>query len=278
MPAYARSSGSSRGLNQIIGPTGMTLMLIIAIISTCSCRESADITPATSNQNASSVVQAAAPKLPAAPCDNPYYPPASSAVLNYKITNRGTTLPSLTYSERRGNLTLGSFTDHREFSDGIKTDAQWSCTPDGLVSSEYAIPAVVRLTSAYKFDSVRAAHPAIPVADKWAPGYEWTTTYQVSGSQIEGGSQSQGKVSGTIEVKSQIVSSEKVTVPAGSYDCWLVDSTIRAPLKIEASSGAFRPALMSIRVSAWYAKGVGLVRAAYSGDIGTGQEELTSIK
>src|SRR5262249_42145951 len=252
MLTHTSPSGSSRGLNRVIGPLGVTLVLIVAVIGTYSCRESADGTLSASNQNSSSSVQAAAPKGPAASCDNPYYPSESAAVLNYKITNRGTTLPSLTYTERRSNSIFGSFTDHREFSDGLKTDAQWSCTPDGLVSSEYAIPAVIRLNTAYKFDSVRAARPAIPVADKWIPGYEWTTLYQVSGSQIEGGPQSVGKVSGTIEVKSQIMSSEKVTVPAGSYDCLLVDSTVRAPLRIEASSGAFRPALMSIRISAWY--------------------------
>jgi hypothetical protein len=183
----------------------------------------------------------------------------------------------LTYSEQQNKVAFGSFSDHRDFSDGVKTDTEWSCTADGLVSAHYSTAAVERLNTAYKFDSIRASRAAIPAADKWAPGYEWTTTYQVTGTQAAAGSQSSEKVAGTIEVQSQIVSGEKVTVPAGSYDCLLVDSNIRANLRIEASTGASRPALQSVKVSAWYAKGVGLVRAAFSGDIGTGQEELTSI-
>jgi hypothetical protein len=99
----------------------------------------------------------------------------------------------------------------------------------------------------------------------------------VAGTENPTGSQTPGKVNGTIEVKSQIVSSEKVTVPAGSYDCFLVDQTIRESLRIEGAQHSSRPSLASIRVSTWYAKGVGMVRAAFSGDIGTGIEELTSI-
>jgi len=99
----------------------------------------------------------------------------------------------------------------------------------------------------------------------------------VAGTQKSGGSQSPEKFSGTIEVKSQIVSAEKTTVPAGSYDCLLVDSTIRDSLKIEAASGTLRPVLVSVRVSAWYAKGVGLVRASFTGDTGSGRQELMSI-
>ncbi len=166
MPMHACLPGVNRGLSRRIGPIGVAFVLAIAIIGTWSCRDSAVGTPAASNQNGASTNQPDAPRGPAAPCDNPYYPTEGASILNYKITNRGTALPSLTYSEQRSNLALGSFTDHREFSDGLKTDARWSCTPDGLVSSEYTIPAVVRLNSAFKFDSIRAARPAIPAADK----------------------------------------------------------------------------------------------------------------
>src|SRR5260370_24982862 len=123
---------------------------------------------------------------------------------------------------------------------------------DGLVASEFSIPVVIRLSTAYKFDSIRASGPAIPAADKWAPGYQWPTSYDVSGAENALASQSPGKVNGTIEVKSEIRPAEKVTVAAGSYDCLLVDSTIRESLRIDASEGASRPALLSIRVSAWY--------------------------
>jgi hypothetical protein len=249
---------------------------VLAIIATYSCQGSGGDKPGSSNKNAGSTERAPAPAGPAAACDNLYYPSGTGIVRNYKMTSRGTSLPTVTYSEQNTSVAFGSFTERCEFSDGIRTDNQWSCTADGLFSSEFAIPSVMRLSTGYKFDSIRAAGPAIPAADKWAPGYEWTTTYQVTGAQV-GGTQSQAKVAGTVEVKSQILSAEKVMVPAGSYDCLLVDSTIRESLRIEASQGSSRPVLVSVKVSGWYAKGVGRVRAAFSGDIGTGSEELTSI-
>jgi hypothetical protein len=261
---------------RIMAPFGMALVILTAIIGSSSCR-SGDGTSGGSNQNAASANPPASPAGPPAACDNLFYPAETGAVRGYKVTAHGTTLPSLTYTEQKNKVIFGSFSDHRDFSDGVKTDTEWSCTADGLVSPQYSTPAVERLNTAYKFDSIRAVRPAIPAADKWAPGYEWTTTYQVTGTQAAAGSQSSEKVAGTIEVQSRIVSSEKVTVPAGSYDCLLVDSYVRANLRIESSTGASRPALESVRVSAWYSKGVGLVRTAFSGDIGTGTEELTSI-
>jgi len=267
-------SSETSGLRRRMRPLAVAALSVVVIISTYSCKGSGE----SGNQNSASTAdESRAPKRAPAACDNQYYPAETGSVRNYKITNRGTALPSLTYSEQRTNVTFGSFSDHRDFSDGVKSDAQWTCTADGLVSSEFSIPVVMRLSTAYKFDSFRASGPAMPATDKWTPGYQWTTTYDVTGTENPLGSQSPGKVTGTIEVKSEIRPSEKVTVAAGSYDCVLVDSTIRHTLRIESSQGSSRPALSSARVSAWYAKGVGLVRAAFSGDIGTGEEELTSI-
>ena len=277
MPTELCFSGRTRLPKHKIVPIGVALAALIAIMSLSSCRGPGDATSNSSNQNAASANQSAVNAGPPAACDNLFYPADSREVRGYKVTAHGATLPSVTYSEQRNKLIFGSFSDHCDFSDGVKTDTDWSCTADGLVSSQYATPGVQRLNSAFRFDSIKSSRPAIPAADKWAPGHEWTTTYQVSGTQNAAGSQSPEKVTGTIEVQNQIVSPEKVTVPAGSYDCMLVDSNIRSNLRIESATGASRPSLQSIRVSAWYAKGVGLVRSAFSGDIGTGQEELTSI-
>ena len=276
MPTDAYFWGRGRLPVRRIAPIGVALAALIAIMSSSSCRGSSDGTSNSSNQNSATPNQSAGADPPAA-CDNPFYPAEAGQVRGYKVTAHGTPLPSLTYNQQQNKVIFGSFSEHRDFSDGVKTDTEWFCTADGLLSSQYSTPAVQRLNTGYKFDSIKASRPAIPAADKWAPGHEWTTTYQVTGTQNAVGSQSPEKVTGTIEVQSQIVSSEKVTVPAGSYDCLLVDSNIRANLHIESSTGASRPALLSIRVSAWYGKGIGLVRSAFSGDIGTGQEELTSI-
>jgi hypothetical protein len=269
--AYSLKLGGTS--KQRICSIAVALASTVAMISAYSCRGSGE---GASNQNAESGNRPRTSSAPPAACDNPYYP-VEGASRNYRIANRGTVVPTLTYTEDRTNVTFGSFSDHREFSDGVRTDPQWSCTADGLVSSEFAIPAVMRMTTAYKFASVKGSGVAIPAADKWTPGYQWTTSYEVSGEESTRGSQSPGKVSGTIEVKSQIVSSERVTVPAGSFDCFLVDSTIKESLRIEALQGTSRPSLASVKVSAWYAKGVGLVKADFSGDIGTGEQELTTI-
>ena len=274
---YARSSSPGGLSTRRVTPILPVIVSIAAIICNYSCRGSGAGASGAANDNANATDQPRTARGPAAACDNAFYPAESGAIRNYKIVNRGTTLPNLTYSEQKANVTFGSFNDHREFSDGARTDAQWSCTADGLVPSEFSIPAVLRLSTAFKFDSISASGPAIPAADKWTPGYEWTTVYQVSGTENSPSSQSPGRVTGRIDVKSQIVSSEKVTVPAGSYDCFLVDQTIRESLRIEGAQRSRRPSLASIRVSTWYAKGVGMVRAAFSGDIGTGMEELTSV-
>jgi len=204
MPSDACLSGRRLSIFRI-APIGVALAALIAVISSSSCRGSGDGTSSGSNQNAASANQSAANAGPPAACDNPFYPAESGAVRGYKVTAHGASMPSLTYSEQKNKVIFGSFSEHRDFSDGVRTDTEWSCTADGMVSSQYATPAVLRLNSAYKFDSIKASRAAIPAADKWAPGHEWTTTYQVTGTQNAAGSQSPEKVTGTIEVQSQIV-------------------------------------------------------------------------
>src|SRR5215831_16951575 len=217
MSSYVCLEGAKRALDRLVWRVGLAVFSISAIIGTSACR-STDSTSSTSNPSPTAS-QPAAPRGLPVPCDNPYYPAENGSIRNYRINGGGSSPSTLTYSEQKTNVTVGSFIDHREFSDGTRVDAWWYCTPEGLVASEYSIPAVVRLSSTYQIESARATGPALPPADKWATGYEWTTAYVVAGTQKSGGSQSPEKFSGTIEVKSQIVSAEKTTVPAGSYDC-----------------------------------------------------------
>jgi hypothetical protein len=114
----------------------------------------------------------------------------------------------------------------------------------------------------------------LPPTDDWKVGYKWTAAYSGKGLRTtKDGSQ---EALGKLDVDSSMISEEKVTVPAGAFDCILVDSNIQEDLLIksgEASGSSWRK---STRVSAWYAKGVGLVKVAYSGDLGTGGLQLLS--
>jgi hypothetical protein len=228
------------------------------------------------NENSKAASQPKQSQVGTASCSNSFYPVSAGAKWSYKVTAPGSSRSQLTVEISRTGVEFGAFKDHMEFSDGVRTDIGWKCDATGLLSDRVGAFSYEDDPSAFRVEveGGEGNGVTLPPTDDWKVGYKWSATY--SGKGLRTGKDGAQEALGKVEVDSSMVSEENVTVPAGTFDCFLVDSNIHDDLLIKSGEGSGTSWRKSTRVSAWYAKGVGLVRLAYSGDLGTGGLQLLS--
>ncbi|MGH9823234.1 MAG: TapB family protein, partial [Blastocatellia bacterium] len=245
-----------------------SVLFAYAIMTSCGGTPSRD---AQRNGNAASA-QSSAPAGQAAACNNPFYPTSSTAHWQYNA-NFGS--GPLTLTVKRMAIEFGKFTDHLAFSDGLSVDVPWNCTEEGLLCSEFVPVNLRHYQSAFKLQYSRGSGVTLPPVNNWSVGYHWTANFAVSGQRDQ--SSGPQEASGTVDIDNKIVGSGNVTVPAGTFDAFQVDSTIIETLTIGSGSTTGNTLHVSVKTTGWYAKDVGLIKIAFSGDPGTGGEELTSF-
>lgn len=205
------------------------------------------------------------------PCYHPYLPIHEGITWRYRMTHDQGTLD---YASTYENVSEDAFTVLQTF-DAITTAVGWSCTGEGLVSREYATINLAS-TSGFAVETVDYGGATLPPADEWAVGATWESHYEVSAFYTAQGAEAETRM--TITIQSQIAAVEAVTVPAGAYDeAYRVDSTSTTVMRFGSGEGESTSTVESTS-SAWYARDVGLVRQAPSGEgAGSFVIELVSI-
>jgi hypothetical protein len=206
------------------------------------------------------------PALPSAgDCYNPFFPAVPDETLEYESTFKNDLLPVYSYSVTFIDISDGTFTQHQEVTGGTAPasygsalDRIWKCQSDGLASVEYAD--LCRPESRLKFETLDAAGVAIPRPDRWQKGAKWTYRYSVRGKMSFGEAPTPVDVEGTVSVAAEIVSQERVDVPAGIYEAVKVQSTYNEGLTMKGK--APMPINITFTVLSWYARDIGMIKSA----------------
>ncbi len=219
---------------------------------------------------AASLTPALAPTTVAL-CSNPFHPMSPNARWQYRATGFASTTPA-TYTVTLSNITDNSFVEHYAV-DNTVFDVQWQCTSAGLRAAPVA-NFLVGGQSPFRFDSVSSSGVTLPPADRWSAGATWSSMYDVRGRAERNGVTVTG--TGTVNIQDQIMDQEQVTVPAGTFQAWRVDSTVRISLT-GSSGGTSVPVVVSFKRSSWHAANVGLVKMVLNLDSQSATTELVAF-
>ena len=184
-------------------------------------------------------------------CYNPFNPVMEGKVWKYTmVTGDDTSTMDISYKD----VTSSSFTSVQQFPD-LNTEVQWTCGPDGLLSSQFANMSIAQVPD-LKFETVEVKGVLVPTEDKWQVGYSWNTEYVIKVSFTSGETAFEGQ--GNLTVSNKIASAETITVPAGSYDdAFKVDVTGNMVMNIMGTEST-----LPLTYSTWYVKNIGMVKSA----------------
>jgi len=199
-------------------------------------------------------------------CYNPFNPVMEGKIWKYNMVSGDTTSTmDISYKD----VTSSSFTSIQQFPD-ISTEVQWTCSPDGLLSSQFANMSIAQVPD-LKFETVEVNGVLVPTADKWQVGYSWNTEYVIKVSFTSGETAFEGQ--GNMTVLNRISANETVTVPAGTYnDAFKVDITGNMVMNIMGTEST-----LPLTYSTWYVKDVGMVKSASADPTLTYTIELASL-
>jgi hypothetical protein len=182
-------------------------------------------------------------------CEHPYFPVTPTIRRQYRTTYK-TGMPSITHIESITDITDAAFAVKLEFVERTVT-RPWTCTVDGLISSEPG-----NLSAELLMKSDKSSGVTLPPADRWQPGASWQRHYDMRGSMpVLPGS----KVTGTLEIHVQVVGAERLTVEAGTFETIKV-SFLQAQRFTMKHEGDEVPMHSVLKGASWYAKGIGLVK------------------
>lgn len=195
----------------------------------------------------------------AAPCDNTYLPTSPNRYWVYQSTAQAT--PDTLHYETSPK----GFSKVYEWTEGGKAQRRrvpYQCVGGNLTSLQVPQFGGATITRA----SVSGVD--IPAAALWKTGYSWASVWNLSGKQ--------GLLSGngTFERHYRIAGREKITVPAGTFEAWRVEVSLKVTGK-----AAFMNINREIgRYTVWYAQDMGELRTQHKNGVSelqkiTGPEE-----
>jgi len=200
-------------------------------------------------------------------CYNPFIPVMEGKVWKYTmVTGDNTSTMDISYKD----VTSSSFTSVQQFPD-LSTEVQWTCGPDGLLSSQFANMSIAQVPD-LKFETVEVKGVLVPTEDKWQVGYSWNTEYVIKVSFTSGGTAFEGQ--GNMTVSNKIAATETVTVPSGTYnDAFKVDISGNMVMNIMGTEST-----LPLTYSTWYVKDVGMVKSASADPTLAYTIELTALE
>jgi len=208
-------------------------------------------------------------------CRNAYYPVGPSVVRKYHVTYARGMVSDREYTETFSDFSGDTFTVNTDFGT-VNAHVHWRCTGDGLLATQYNNSIdLMKSGASAKVDTVDSSGVTFPQEGRWQTGEKWEAAYHVietlngpDGKQIGGGD-------GTVKQDAEIVGSESVTVPAGTFDT--MKAVIRTELEITINvKGISSPVKVPFETTGWFAKDIGLVKAVTK--MGLGGDATTELK
>jgi hypothetical protein len=184
-------------------------------------------------------------------CYNPFNPVIENRTWTYRIqTSDSTDEYSITY----GNVSESSFTSTMNFPD-VSSTIQWSCSPEGLLSSDFASLNITQLENV-EIETIDVTGVIFPKSENWQVGFSWETAFNLNITvSIEGNVlESQG----TFAITNTIGAIEPVSVPAGDYsEAYRVDSSGNFVMSVFGVNTE-----IPINYSNWFVEDVGMVKSS----------------
>lgn len=216
--------------------------------------------------------------LPDGLCANPFFPVIEGRTYTYQ-----TEVPEFgvsTYSFSFTNVTPTSF-DWVLGSEGQDVVTYtWQCTEEGLLSPNIQLNTGINVD----IELLESSGITFPVPDNVSVGSTWTTRY-VTRTTIGDTGLGAIETNQTVEVVSEIVAVEPVSVPYGDFDEAIKVQTTGTMEMANMLNGEALPATtFDFASNTWYVEGIGQVRSEDLSDfMGTGEvtptvTELVSIE
>ena len=239
-------------------------LLLILVVAACSFSS-------TSNPAASTVAPAVATNPPASVatatnppanggCTNPFFPTSSGSAWTY--SSQGGALGAYTFTRTVADVSDSGFTlnDQTSLANGTSTSVKWNCQNGNLAALDAGSGSLNVSSSKYKITSTSITADGYNVPNTFAAGTTWSEKVTVMGTVQ----------SGTHTLDSQIVSSlncavagsESIKVPAGTFDTVKASCTDTVGVsELMQTTPIPAGAPITVDVTNWYAKGVGLVKS-----------------
>jgi len=197
-------------------------------------------------------------------CANPYYPVREGATWSYAST--GGPSGGYGFTDTITFVREDGFTLTSKFSDLTRTQ-EWACKPEGLVALQLGGTSAATLNNDNMKVTLDVDHVSgvtfpnsIQPGDTWQHALEFTGKIDVAGQEIG--------ATGDAKSSFQAIGIESVTVPAGTFDALKIH--IETTINISGDfNGAAFPVTVSSPYDYWFVQGVGWVKAAGRGTVGT---------
>lgn len=185
-----------------------------------------------------------------AACDSPVLPVVEGASWTYRELDSGST-----YTQQISNVTAEGFTMIQSV-DGESFEVSWTCGADGLLAVDFSIP-----VEGFSFETIEASGVTFP--STLAVGDSWNADFVISGSMSQEGMDM--SFSGHSVTDQQIVRRESVTVPAGTWEAFVIEGPFT--MTMSASFMGMTMPIPTVEGSSttWIVEGVGMVRSSSGG-------------
>lgn len=210
-------------------------------------------------------------------CSNAYFPVGQAVSKKYRVSGLKTGSGDREYTESFSNFSGDGFTVDTDFGE-VKAHINWRCTADGLLATQYNNSLNMTKTGASaKIETVESSGVSLPPEDQWATGKKWHAEYRVIETLSGPGGGEMGRGDGTIKQDGEIVGSESITVPAGTFDTIKTQMNTELAITVKVKSISV-PMNVQLKTTAWFAKGTGMVKSVTETEsIGESTSELLSI-
>lgn len=217
------------------------------------------------------------PGSASAQCDNPYYPVGPSISRKYHVSYPKGMLSDRDYTESFSDFSGDTFTVNTDFGN-VAAHIKWRCTADGLLATQYNNSIEMKSTGhSVSVDTIDSKGVTFPNADKWQTGEKWNAEYHIS-ETVNTGGKSIVASKGTVDQDGEVLGTEQVTVPAGTFQAVKIKISSHMDLTMNVTGAKGMPINIKLETTAWMAKDTGMVKSVTKlGGSGETTSELTSI-
>lgn len=187
-------------------------------------------------------------------CDHPYYPIVEGATWQYTANGSD-------YTRTITNVQANRFTETTTF-DEITNEITWTCDANGLQMLEYGMN-----EAGMSFETVNVTGVTFPPAEAWTVGTSWENAFDVTGRMSQEGMEME--MTGNITNTHHIVGQETVTVQAGTFDAFKVETTSTMNMTTKVMDMSM-PMNVDFTTTSWYAEGIGMIKSQVGGMVGAG--------
>ena len=237
-----------------------------AAASAPSANPTVEPAPATPADSAPTAAPSAAPSAaPAAgPCAHLYYPVKPGASWQYQLSGAS----SGTFTRSIVSLNENGFEDQDIFSAGTTRRGSWACQQGSLISLTPSGGASVSVADE-QATFVVESNSGVTLPADLKPGAAWTQNLVYTGQHNIGGANVDSRT--VMEMSCKAIGVETVSVPAGGFDALRVDCSTRFEISFSGTTVSINDTS-----SAWYAPGVGEIKARSSSEMGSSEFVLLS--